>query len=277
MKIIDTLKMYIITNKEKQQERQRNIVQTNKNSQIPIKEADTTNITDEKHDSTLSEINTLYDLTKTGKTYWKFSQSSKDMRSSDEVVFLEYKENSIVHAEDKEKGLSFVPAEFIGKCCSYGDQITEIIVDVSNPLFQKIKDEPVITYDNSLGELESRKLYVGKSYSLKDPTTINKIIQLSNCKAVQCFLNGVMESQENKLQRLGFLESAEYIKFIKSTHSYLYEKDIREIKEQINEIYNDFIKQKENQQMATLMDQLYDNSNVTKQAHVSEIEIGESR
>ena len=77
----------------------------------------------------MEERLTLQDLSKSRKTFWRFSQS-KEGRSQ-ESFFAEYWPGHITVVETGEK-LSFVSEDTIALCFMYGDKLTKLDFDISN-------------------------------------------------------------------------------------------------------------------------------------------------
>ena len=100
--------------------------------------------------------NTLVELALKGDTYWRFSQSVRGR--SVEKCFIDYKEGSVVVAEDADKYLSFVPSSHIALCSMYGDTLTKLNFNLENPLFDSIKNEKYRFINSVLMEYDAKKL-----------------------------------------------------------------------------------------------------------------------
>ena len=163
----------------------------------------------------MMSVNTLLDLALGTHTYWKFSQTVKGR--SVESVFAEYKENTIVVAQDREKGLSFVADSAIVNCYMYGDQLTKLCMDINNPLFAEVKNNPVLHIGFAWDEYETKKLVVEKNYSLREKSTIKLLVSMTpeNDNSVWDLWRfgapGVYGSFSSRLKECGFDESAELI------------------------------------------------------------------
>ena len=184
------------------------------------------------------EPKTLKDLAFTGKTYWKFSQSCKGIKSSIEPHFLEYPEHSIIIAQNPEhQFLSFTSEENIGKCFMYGDQITQINIDLNDPEFQKIADTELSCPGSSLGEYRAQKIYTGKNYSMRDPSNVAMVIRMSNMSALRCFIwgLGVGVDQVQRFRSMGFEQSADMLAYIKQNYKSNSE-DLQKLKKDLEEI-----------------------------------------
>ena len=166
-------------------------------------------------ESNKAEPHTLNDLALDEHSYWKFSQT-KPGRSV-EGVFTEYKENTIVEAKDEEIGLSFVPDDTIMLCYMYGDQLTNVCMDINNPLFIMIGDNPISKEKGVWKARETRKLIVEKNYSLRKKETIRLLISMipdnKNLASTGWFYGGGGKDEPFKmrLESFGFNESAKLI------------------------------------------------------------------
>ena len=111
--------------------------------------------------------------------YYKISKSNRDIaKLCVEPYFFDYKENSIAYDDNKEytDGLSFVSKEYALLCIPYGDQLTEFVFEKTSPFSTQIRNN-VVKSRGSLGEYCTRKVFVGKNYSLSDFNTIDFLIK----------------------------------------------------------------------------------------------------
>ena len=190
-----------------------------------------------------SEPKTLKVLAFTGKTYWKISQSCKEIKSSIESHFLEYPEYSIIIAQNPEhQFLSFVSEEDIGKCYMYGDQITQIIIDLNDSEFLKIADTKLGYTGSALGEYRAQKIYTGKNYSMRDPANVAMVLRMSNFSAMGSFIWGLGfgVDQVQRFRRMGFEQSANMLAYIKHNYKYNFE-DMQKLKKDLKTITKKFV------------------------------------
>lgn len=185
---------------------------------------------------------TLQDLSKSGKTYWRFSQSEKG--KSQEHCFAKYLPGHITVAEEGGK-LSFASEETIANCFMYGDKLTKLNFDIDNEMFRKIKDCEVDYIGNSLGEYRSERLLVEKEYSLKDLNTIKLLFSMikdnRQLVTIFCYSNGEGNGFVDILKKLEFDESALMVSFLRKH----FEKNIHISKEEIMTLIETYICEKQ--------------------------------
>ena len=150
-----------------------------------------------------------------GKTFYKISKSTPEIKNfCVESHYLEYPTNSLIVDEGKHR-ICYVPATKVISCIPYGDQLTEIIFDCNNPLFKKIENESVYYIGGSLEEYNSRSVVTGKNYSLSDPSTIQRIIDMTPTDNLH-LLAALVDCEyahpriTGHLKKLGFEESLKY-------------------------------------------------------------------
>lgn len=195
---------------------------------------------------------TLYDLTKSGKTFWRFSQSERG--KSQENPYAEYLPGHITVADNGGK-LSFVSNETIGVCFMYGDILTELNFNVMDENFQKIMDCEVNYIGNSLGEYQSEKLLTKANYSLEDLSTIRLLFSMvtdtSQLISLFCYKNYDGDGFVEFLLWFGFKESALLVSYLKNKFKeniYISPKEILELIDEYlrdkgsKKIMNDVIK-----------------------------------
>lgn len=157
---------------------------------------------------------TLGELSESGHTYWKFSQSRSGL-SSEPTIYLPYVEENFSTAQDEKKLLSFVTEQYIAKCYMYGDQLTKLCFDKQNPNFQKIQNNSYKYIGGAFGEYETSTLYVEKIYSLKNKSTIRLLASMIPDKdcilATGWFSNPLCDSFEKKLEKYEFVDSAKLL------------------------------------------------------------------
>ena len=126
--------------------------------------------------------------------------------------YIEYAYNTIVRSRNHY--LSFVRGENIISCVSYGDQLTEIILDPMHPLYDQIADAEMQTVPSGLGELRSNAVIAGKSYSLSEPDTIQKIIGMTPEPKLKLIAEtdslNYYNSVARHLKKLGFYRSLDF-------------------------------------------------------------------
>lgn len=188
----------------------------------------------------IEECKTLGDLADTGFSFWKFSKSSKDAPFV-EALFAEYTPGEITIAEDADKWLSFVPSKCVGRCSMYGDQLTKLCFDKSDPLFREIADEPFRSFSNSFGELDAKRLLTEQNYSLKDLNTVKMIIEMSDAKGVNILLSNPFDAGNRRFKKLGFDETKEFLEYINEKYdSGLLENDVKRLKADIDSLVSEF-------------------------------------
>lgn len=143
--------------------------------------------------------------------YYKISKSSPSMaKLCYEGHFIKYEPDTVVRSMDY--FLSFVRGENVISCMVYGDQLTEILLDHNHPLFEEIADEEMESLSSGLGELRARAVIAGKSYSLSEPETIEKIILMTSESRLKILSEtdaDDMFSVAKHLEKLGFYQSLE--------------------------------------------------------------------
>ena len=184
------------------------------------------------------EFLTLYDLSKSGKTFWRFSQSERG--KSQESAFAEYRSGYITVADNGGK-LSFVSNETIGVCFMYGDILTELNFDVRDENFQKIMDCEVNYIGNSLGEYQSEKLLTKANYSLADLSTIRMLFSMvtetRQLISLFCYENYYGDGFVEFLFQFGFNESALLVSYLKNK----FEENIYISPKEILKIIDDYL------------------------------------
>lgn len=199
------------------------------------------------------EPNNLEDLAKSGKTFWKFTQSHPGM--SHENLYSDYEEGKITVADDPVNWLSFTTSDRIGTCVGYGDRLTKLCFDLSNPLFNSIKDTEIIDRGNMFGEIISRKLLVEKNYSLEDPKTVCMIIKMSKEKSVRDMFSGFSPVSE-VLEKYKFDKSLDFCRYIEERTDFAYFDQITDLKDNIDKIYENWKINYEKQNPLNILDQI---------------------
>lgn len=151
-----------------------------------------------------------------GQIFYKISKSNLNVaRCCCEPYFIEYMPHSIIR-DTGDHYLCYAPGQNIMGCIPYGDQLTEIVFDSNNPLFRMIADEEIRYIGGIFNEHCSRVVLTGESYSLSDPNTIKRIVQMTPMEELRCRIKTdcVMDdlSIAHHLERLGFYKSLEYWK-----------------------------------------------------------------
>lgn len=149
-----------------------------------------------------------------GQVFYKISKSCLDIaKYCCEPYFTKYIPKTIVR-DTGEHYLCYVPGQNIIGCIPYGDLLTEIVFDSTNPMFELIADEEVFFVGGAFNEYRSRAVLTGQSYSLSDPNTIKRIIdmtpdvQLRIRTKTDCKMDYLSIAQH--LEKLGFYRSLEY-------------------------------------------------------------------
>lgn len=138
------------------------------------------------------EITNIQEMGLKEKSFWKFTQSRPGL--SIEYLYEPYEVDKMEQAQTEDELLSFVRGEDIGRCVGYGDRLTELSFDCGDERVNNIKNNLVIKKNNSLGEYATKQLFVKRHYSLEDPETIKKILELSSPKAIRVFLSKLDEN-----------------------------------------------------------------------------------
>ena len=149
-----------------------------------------------------------------GQVFYKISKSCLDVaKCCYESHFIEYIPNSIIRDEG-EHFLCYAPGETIIGCIPYGDQLTEIVFDSRNPLFEQIADEEICYVGGGFGEYRSRAVLTGQSYMLSEPATIQRIINMTPKNRMSIIAkvdrNLGPFSIANHLEKLGFTKSLDF-------------------------------------------------------------------
>lgn len=153
-----------------------------------------------------------------GTVFYKVSKSTPNIKKlCAESHYIEYPSYSLVR-DTGNHFLCYSPGELIISCIPYGDQLTEIIFDSSNPLFIQIKDEEVFCSGGIFDEHRSRAVITGKTRSLSEPTTIQYIIDMTPVEKLRVLANlpemyDTTLSIPLHLKKLGFNESLEYWRY----------------------------------------------------------------
>ena len=92
--------------------------------------------------------------------------------------------------------------------------MTKLCFDNENPLFQEIANEPVLARSNAFGEMTARKLIAEEHFSLKEPSTIVQIIEMSNNKNVLAMFSNPWNNIETVLGNYGFVKSKNFVNYI---------------------------------------------------------------
>lgn len=186
----------------------------------------------------MEERLTLQDLSKSRKTFWRFSQS-KEGRSQ-ESFFAEYWPGHITVVETGEK-LSFVSEDTIALCFMYGDKLTKLDFDISNKEFQTISDCEVEYVGLVLGEYRSEKLLTEEEYSLEDLDTIKLMFSMVKgdwqIPRILNYMNCDGDGFAEFLKKFGFDESASMVNFLKKE----FEKNIYISKKEIMNLIEKYI------------------------------------
>lgn len=117
-----------------------------------------------------------------GKTFYKISKSTLDIRNlCSESHYISYPENQIVQ-DTGSHYLCFVPPECTILCVHYGNQLTEIKFDSGDFRFKEIANEEIYFGGLIWNEYNAKKIITGKNYSLSNPETIQKIVDMASSK-----------------------------------------------------------------------------------------------
>ena len=189
--------------------------------------------------------NRLRDLAEENTVLCKFSQSDPSRKTSFESYFVAYPEHSVVTAEGEDGRLSFVRGKDIAKCSMYGDQVTVFDFDRNSPAFAKIQDDEFHEIGNTLGELTAKRLVVKENHSLAAPKTIALILKLSSPDSSFRFFCGVFETPEERMENLGFHESADFVRYITDKYNTLNIDDLQYIKDHADQILQEYNREKE--------------------------------
>lgn len=185
---------------------------------------------------------TLEELAIKGETYWKFSQSVPGR--SVENHFIDYAEGTIITAEDCSKYLSFVPQSHIALCSIYGDTLTKLNFDLSNPLFNKIKDEQYTFYNSILMEYDAKRLVVEKNYSLSKIETIVMVIEMSShWNQITNFIYGLpnyVDCLHKRLESYGYTESAAFVEYLEKNYNFYSFEDTENVRKNIHQILENY-------------------------------------
>ena len=215
------------------------------------------------------DIMAMSDLASLDHTFWKFTQSIKGRSHEDH--FAEYKAGRIESAIDKDEWLSFVDDDHIGNCVGYGDRLTLLNFEPENKDFQLIANEPVIYKNNAFGEYVAKHLLVEEHYSLENPETIAKIIEMSNFKAVRSMFYGFSPIDE-VLDKYGFSDSKDFVDFIKDRFSFAYSEDIEDLKDNIYHLLEEWKDQNKTSPLDELDSLQRDEQQISNKIYANEYE-----
>lgn len=164
-------------------------------------------------------------------TFWKFTQSSPGL--SKEGLFKEYKQGRIVEAEDGEEWLSFVGSRDIGKCIGFGDQLTRISFSKNDKDIKKYINNSVVFLDNEYCEMRTKMLKADRQFSLSEPETIAKIIDMSSVQSLRVFFKNTFCNVSDMLEAYQFFESLDFVNYLLSKYDLRNEDNIKELKRNV--------------------------------------------
>lgn len=167
-----------------------------------------------------NNISTMEDLAKTGKSYWKFTQSIPGR--SVEKQFIKYNKGEIVNAEGTYPWLSFVEEQYLWKYVTYGDTLTKICTSEKNENFWRVKNSEVRLNPDGMDVFETPALLVEENYSLKEVSTIRKIVSTvpeHNCSWLIFWTSDLGYGKfKERLRNFGYEESAEMVNQLELWH-----------------------------------------------------------
>lgn len=150
---------------------------------------------------------------------YKFSKSVECFRKYfAEGLFINYPELSYVKAQD-DAGLSFtVNKECLLMCAIYGDQLTQIPLNVEHPYYSLIKSACMGYRGLVFDEYYSNLLLTGKNISLRNPYVLKEIIKYSNARYAYYFFKAEVSHGRNICdiyKKIGYDETAEFCRDLK--------------------------------------------------------------
>lgn len=129
---------------------------------------------------------------------YKFSKSNEEFAQYfSEGHFTNYPEMSYVETKNS-VGLSFnANKNCLLYCAVYGDQLTQIPLNVEHPYYDKLKDANIRYRGGVFDEYYSNILLTGKNISLSNPYVLKDIIKLSSNQAILSFLHPLYFTKMN--------------------------------------------------------------------------------
>lgn len=169
---------------------------------------------------------------------YKFSKSSEEFTQYfSEAHFTNYPEMCYVETKNG-VGLSFTANKnCLLYCAVYGDQLTQIPLNVEHPYYDKLKDANIGYRGGVFDEYHSNILLTGKNISLSNPYVLKDIIKLSSNQAILSFLHPLhFTKNECKnlgeiYRKIGFFETAEFYRDIVNVKNK--GKDIKQVIDEI--------------------------------------------
>jgi hypothetical protein len=169
---------------------------------------------------------------------YKFSKSSEEFAQYfSEGRFTNYPEMSYVETKNS-VGLSFTANKnCLLYCTVYGDQLTQIPLNVEHPYYDKLKEANIGYRGGVFDEYHSNILLTGKNISLSNPYVLKDIIKLSSNQAILFFLHPLhFTKNECKnlgeiYRKIGFFETAEFYRDIVNVKNK--GKDIKQVIDEI--------------------------------------------
>jgi len=190
---------------------------------------------------------TLQELARSGNEYWKFSQSSRELKTTAEPDFyadynrpgeiINYNEASM---NDGIRGFSFTTQTELGRCSMYGDQVTHFVFDEENPQFRTIMTAPYHKGAGGLQELQSPSLLIGETYSINSREGLHAILDKASTIAIAIFADGLFTSehdeQEQHYNDIGCPLTAAVVHYIQENYELYNAHDAQCIRENVDQI-----------------------------------------
>ncbi len=148
---------------------------------------------------------------------YKFSKSKKEFTQYfSEGHFINYPEMSYVETSNN-VGFSFTASKnCLLYCAIYGDQLTQIPLNIEHPYYDKLNDAVVGYRGGIFEEYYSNILLTGKNISLSNPYVLKEIIKLSSDRAIRSFFRPLLFTNNRCkdlgeiYRKIGFVETSDF-------------------------------------------------------------------
>lgn len=154
-------------------------------------------------------------LADNGVILYRMAKSSDDIakKSIEHWKQIEHKPHSVVEANPNGHGMSLTTAEALILCLPYGDMVTEVVFDNDRLKANNMEDQKVYKVGHLFDEYIATKILTGGMYSIANPETLKKVIDLSSDSAFEKALmtkSGDALSINDALKKFGFENSLTY-------------------------------------------------------------------
>ena len=164
-------------------------------------------------------------------TFWKFTQSEPGF--SKEPFFAEYKQGRVTETGEDDEWLTFYGSRDIGKCVGFGDQLTRISFNKNDKDVRKMMNNTVVFMDNEFNEMRTKELKVERQFSLSNPETIAKIIDMSSIASLRVFFKNTFCNIFDMLEAYQFNESLDFVKQLLEKYDLKTEENVKKLKRNV--------------------------------------------